>query len=272
MQPHATRREARPAPPPPSPTGHRAARERSAWRAVASPRAFPNAACTPAGTADPCKTYTSSCSAQLTSSTCVVGGNQPDATPCGSGLICDVGTCRAACTAGVVCTPPGTANPCKTYATTCSSNLAQEFCGPVANRPDGTACGTPLAPLTCNSGICQAAVTPPASPTLTPAGATASPGLAVVAVPPRPHGGHLLHDRRHRAERCARDLHAELRGRRHDHAPGHRDGAGVRQGRNPEERHRGGHLHHRRDAAASAAPLRARSSTCRPVSRRTRSR
>ena len=146
----------------------------------------PNTACTPVGTADPCKTYTSSCSAQLTSSTCVVGGNQPDATPCGSGLICDVGTCRAACTAGLVCTPPGTADPCKTYASTCSSNLAQEFCGPVANRPDGTACGTPLAPLTCNSGICQAAVTPPASPTLTPPGATASPGLAVVVSHPVP--------------------------------------------------------------------------------------
>ena len=150
----------------------------------------PNAACTPTGTADPCKTYTISCSAQLTSSTCVVGGNKPDATPCGTGLVCNVGTCRASCTAGGVCTPPGTADPCKTYAATCSSNGAQEFCAPVANRPDGTDCGTPLAPLTCNSGICQEPVTPtpptPATPTLTPGSTTASPGLVVTLSHPDP--------------------------------------------------------------------------------------
>ena len=139
----------------------------------------PNAACTPTGTADLCRTYTTSCSAQLTTSSCVVGGNRPDATPCGTGLVCNVGTCSATCTPGVTCTPTGTANPCKTYVTSCSSDLAQAFCAPAANRPDGTACGTPMAPLTCNSGICQAAVTPLASPTLTPATATAPPGLAV---------------------------------------------------------------------------------------------
>ena len=135
--------------------------------------------CTPASAAL-CKTYSTSCSSQLSSTTCVVGGNQADGTTCGSGLVCQVGTCVATCTSGVTCAPTGTPDPCKSYETTCSSTFAQQFCSAVANRPDGTACG---ASRTCQSGACLGAL---AVPTLTPPGATSAPGLAVTLSHPVP--------------------------------------------------------------------------------------
>lgn len=129
-------------------------------------------ACSPSA-ADVCKTYSTSCSAELSTTTCVAGGNQPDGTPCGAGHVCSVGICVATCNAGLACSPVGIADPCKIYTYTCSSDGAQQFCQPSANRPDGTACGNSQ---TCQSGACQGAV---AVPTLTPPGATAPPGLIV---------------------------------------------------------------------------------------------
>jgi hypothetical protein len=57
---------------------------------------------------------------------------------------------RQACTAGLTCTPPGTADPCKTYATTCGTGGAQA-CGVSGNAADGTTCGSGL---TCSAGTC----------------------------------------------------------------------------------------------------------------------
>jgi hypothetical protein len=64
---------------------------------------------------------------------------------------CSTGTCQpVACVAGTACTPAGTANPCKTYATTCDANGFQT-CGVSGNQPDGSTCGNGL---TCSTGTC----------------------------------------------------------------------------------------------------------------------
>ncbi|MGA8892839.1 MAG: chitobiase/beta-hexosaminidase C-terminal domain-containing protein [Anaeromyxobacteraceae bacterium] len=142
----------------------------------------PNVTCAPTATPDACKTYSTSCSAALTSTSCVVSGNRPDGTACGSGLVCGAGTCAAACTAGLACTPTASPDPCKTYATTCSSDLAQAFCVAATSKPDGTSCGT--SGQTCSAGNCAGAV---AAPTLSPpGGATYAPGLSVVLAHPNP--------------------------------------------------------------------------------------
>ena len=56
------------------------------------------------------------------------------------------------CTAGQACTPTGTADLCKTYATTCGTGGVQS-CGASGNQPDGTSCGSGL---TCQAGTCLA--------------------------------------------------------------------------------------------------------------------
>ncbi len=64
---------------------------------------------------------------------------------------CSTGTCQPqACAAGTACTPAGTANPCKTYATTCDAD-GFLTCGVSGNQPDGTSCGNGL---TCSTGAC----------------------------------------------------------------------------------------------------------------------
>ncbi len=142
----------------------------------------PGLTCTPTAPADACKTYATACSAKLTVTSCAIGGNQPDGTACGSGLVCSSGACEAQCVANVACTPTGTPDPCKVYATTCSSTLAQEVCAPVGFQPVGTACnGT----STCQAnGTCLGALSPP---TLSPAGgASGAPGLTVTITGPDP--------------------------------------------------------------------------------------
>lgn len=141
----------------------------------------PGVTCTPASTPEPCKTYATACSAMLTATSCAVGGNQPDGTLCGSGLVCSSGACAPSCVAGVTCTPTGSPDPCKTYATTCTSTLAQEVCAPAGNVPAGTTCnGT----STCQAdGTCLGALAPPV---LSPLGGTGVPGLTVTITGPSP--------------------------------------------------------------------------------------
>src|SRR4051812_27811067 len=49
--------------------------------------------CTPAGAADPCKTYAATCNATATQSTCAQAGDAADRTPCGTGVVCVAGAC-----------------------------------------------------------------------------------------------------------------------------------------------------------------------------------
>jgi hypothetical protein len=49
-------------------------------------------ACTPPGTVDPCKSYSTTCSAGG-AQTCVAAGDKPDGSACGSGLTCSAGNC-----------------------------------------------------------------------------------------------------------------------------------------------------------------------------------
>ena len=138
----------------------------------------PGSPCTPTSAADVCRTYANACSAKLTSSSCTIGGNQPDGTACGTGLVCSSGTCATACVAGSSCTPAGPQDECKTYAMTCTSTLAQQVCAPAANRPDGTTCnGTSV----CQTGVCLGALAPP---TLSPTGGSGAPGLTVTITGP----------------------------------------------------------------------------------------
>ena len=138
----------------------------------------PGITCTPTSPAAVCKTYATACSEKLTATSCAVGTNQADGTSCGSDLVCSSGTCVAACVAGLACTPTGPQDECKTYATTCTSTLAQQVCAPAASRPDGTACnGTSV----CQAGVCLGALAPP---TLSPTGGSGAPGLTVTITGP----------------------------------------------------------------------------------------
>ena len=141
----------------------------------------PGVTCTPTSTPVPCKSYATACSAKLTATSCAVSGNQPDGTECGSALVCSSGACAASCVAGVACTPTGSRDPCKAYATTCTSTLAQEVCAPVANLPAGTTCNGTSA---CQAdGTCLGALAPPV---LSPPGGTGVPGLTVTITGPSP--------------------------------------------------------------------------------------
>ena len=109
--------------------------------------------CTPAGTADPCRTYATTCNGAGTVTTCSPATNRPDGTTCGSGLVCSIGSCVAACVAGNACTPAGTPIACRAYATTCDATGTVTSCSPAANLPDGTTCGTASI---CSAGTCAA--------------------------------------------------------------------------------------------------------------------
>src|SRR5512137_2840424 len=85
-------------------------------------------ACTPSGTADPCKAYATTCDASGMVSTCSVAESRPDGYACATGSVCSGGACQAACVAGQACTPSGAASSCQTYATTCDATLAHTTC------------------------------------------------------------------------------------------------------------------------------------------------
>jgi hypothetical protein len=52
--------------------------------------------CTPAGTPDPCKTYTTACASSTALPACTTLGNKADGTDCGGGNVCSAGNCIAA--------------------------------------------------------------------------------------------------------------------------------------------------------------------------------
>ncbi|MGZ6142870.1 MAG: hypothetical protein ACXWLM_06005 [Myxococcales bacterium] len=112
--------------------------------------------CTPATSADPCKTYATSCSSSTAAPDCNLSGNQPDGTGCGGGNVCSSGHCVAACPQGTACTPTSI-DPCKTYANSCSSSTATPVCAASGNEPDGTGCGSGFV---CSTGSCVQACVP----------------------------------------------------------------------------------------------------------------
>ena len=134
----------------------------------------PGVTCTPTSPPAVCKSYATACSEKFTATSCAVGANQLDGTSCGSDLVCSSGACVAKCAAGLACTPAGSQDPCKTYATECSSDLSKEVCAPALNQPDTTSCAGGTG--TCQAGVCTAL---PAAPTLTPTSISGAPGLAV---------------------------------------------------------------------------------------------
>ncbi len=77
-----------------------------------------------------------------------------DGTPCGSGQVCSTGACVAACVAGQSCSP-ASADPCKSYATTCNALLTQTSCAVAGDVADRTSCGTGLV---CVAGQCGPAL------------------------------------------------------------------------------------------------------------------
>lgn len=117
----------------------------------------PDVTCTPSGTADPCKTYVTSCDANLTHTTCAAATTKADGATCGSGNVCLAGACIAACVPEVTCTPSGTADPCQVYLTTCDANLTHTTCAASSTKPNGATCGTGNV---CSSGACIAACVP----------------------------------------------------------------------------------------------------------------
>jgi hypothetical protein len=141
----------------------------------------PGVMCPPPSPGNPCKTYATACSAKFTATSCDVGGNQADGTPCGSGLLCSTGTCVPECTSGLACPPGGTEDPCKTYSTTCTSSLAQQVCAPTGNQPTTTFCNGTITCLA--NGTCPGAL---AQPTLSPPGGSGAPGLTVTVTGPDP--------------------------------------------------------------------------------------
>ena len=140
----------------------------------------PGVTCTPTPPAAVCKSYATACSDKFTATSCEVGTNLADGTSCGTGLVCSSGGCVAQCTAGLACTPAGTPDPCKTYATTCSSTLAQQACAPAASAPDGTTCNVTSV---CQAGVCLGALPPP---TLNPASGSGAPPISVTITGPDP--------------------------------------------------------------------------------------
>jgi hypothetical protein len=55
-------------------------------------------ACTPAGQADPCKTYATTCASSTAAPVCSAARNVSDGTSCGVSNVCAAGACVAACT------------------------------------------------------------------------------------------------------------------------------------------------------------------------------
>jgi hypothetical protein len=78
---------------------------------------------------------------------CMETGNAPDGSSCGSGKVCNNGSCNA-CNDGAACDP---GDQCKKGVTSCSTGTGR--CMPSGNVPDGTACGSGHI---CSGGACIA--------------------------------------------------------------------------------------------------------------------
>jgi hypothetical protein len=91
-----------------------------------------------------CKTGTTSCATG--SPVCVESGNKNNGTSCGTGMVCNAGSC-ATCSAGTSCMP---ANPCHTGTLNCSTGTPS-CTDSGQNQTDGTGCGTNLV---CKGGSC----------------------------------------------------------------------------------------------------------------------
>src|SRR5262249_35239458 len=78
-----------------------------------------------------CKTGTTSCATG--SPVCVESGNRANGTTCGTGMVCNTGSC-ATCSSGGTCTPT---NPCHTGTLTCTTG-APTCSDSGANQTDGT--------------------------------------------------------------------------------------------------------------------------------------
>src|SRR5262245_28209572 len=105
------------------------------------PICTPDVTCRPA---EACKTGVVSCDTGV--ARCVVTGNQPNGTVCGTNVFCVSGFCNnEGC--GQTCTP---ANHCHkgTISCTTGTNICQDT---GTSLPDGTSCGTNQA---CQAGVC----------------------------------------------------------------------------------------------------------------------
>lgn len=111
------------------------------------------AGCTPLSPVA-CTAYAVACDV-AGNATCSPRGPAPDGTSCGTGSVCSAGTCVAACVPGVACSPSGTPDPCRTYATSCDATLTHTTCGASGYQPDGTTCGSGLA---CYAGSCAPSI------------------------------------------------------------------------------------------------------------------
>lgn len=80
-------------------------------------------------------------------SVCTQSGVAANGTDCGSGQVCNNGTCGA-CTTGATCNPSG--NVCQTGTTSCASGSSQ--CMNATNVADGTTCGNNQV---CYQGTCS---------------------------------------------------------------------------------------------------------------------
>ena len=91
----------------------------------------------------PCRKGTIACNTGTP--VCIETADQPNGTVCGTGMVCQAGTC-AACSAGTVCVP---ANPCHVGITVCTPTIACTDTGNVLTN--GASCGTDKV---CNAGTC----------------------------------------------------------------------------------------------------------------------
>ena len=113
-----------------------------------------NGACVPCASGDSCPIAGDACHAGTISCTtgtavCTGSHNQTDGTPCGNGMVCQAGTCKA-CANGDPCRPP--ANPC--HAGTLACQTGTPVCNDTGtDQPNGTDCGSNL---TCSGGTCGA--------------------------------------------------------------------------------------------------------------------
>jgi hypothetical protein len=87
------------------------------------------------------------------------------------------------CVSGQACTPTGTPDPCKTYATACDASGAQT-CGVAGNRADYTSCGSGN---TCTAGACSPLSCSPITNTF-----SAVPETRVATYSPTPPGGTIV--------------------------------------------------------------------------------
>ena len=100
----------------------------------------PNVSC---DSGNPCKTGTTSC--DTGTSQCRESGNAPNGRGCGTGRVCNNGSC-VDCMPNMSCQP----SPCKVGMTSCATGSSE--CRETGNAPNGSSCGTNRV---CNNGGCN---------------------------------------------------------------------------------------------------------------------